>query len=179
MKRNELFQLLTNSCSTDPKKSRPTGFNDIHEYDLVDGGHVVEYYEVGPEKKKVLAMLFESGDLIFRSHPSSRFENVDNASIVHLNRDRAAKTFRLFPIADRLFTSYFYQARKKYLMQLEERIRVYNDYDPFRRYMHVLSNHPWVFDQLSPTDIASYLGVPVEFVIEQLTWALQFYHAKN
>jgi hypothetical protein len=78
---------------------------------------VVEYYEVGPEKKKVLSMLFESGDLIFRSHPSSSFENVDNASIVHLNRDRAAKTFRLFPIADRLFTSYFYQARKKYLMQ--------------------------------------------------------------
>jgi hypothetical protein len=168
MKRKELFRLLTDSCIADPGKSKPAFFNDIHEYDLVDNGHVIEYYEVGPGKKKVLAMLFECGDMIFRSHPSSSFENVDGASIVHINRDKAAKIARRFPIAGPLFTDYFYNARKNYLMRLEERIRVFNEYDPFGRYMHLLNNHPWVFEQLSPADIASYLAVPVEFVVEQL-----------
>jgi len=149
MKMNKLFQVLTGLPDTASAKPERRNFGGKYDYAFVLSGYVAEYYEIGPKKKKVMAMLFEEGAVkdIIRQSP--------------------------------IYAHNFHDVQEKYARKVEERILVHQDYSPLRRFMHLLDTTAWAFDELPPVEIASYLAVPVEFVVDQIKWALHFDYEEN
>ena len=175
MKMNKLFQVLTGLPDTASAKPERRNFGGKYDYAFVLSGYVAEYYEIGPKKKKVMAMLFEEGEMLFKSHHSSHFEKINDARMLFFEEGAVKDIIRQSPI----YAHNFHDVQEKYARKVEERILVHQDYSPLRRFMHLLDTTAWAFDELPPVEIASYLAVPVEFVVDQIKWALHFDYEEN
>jgi len=128
---------------------------------FIEKGHVIEYIEVGPERKRVVALFF--GPREFAVHCNLQFSNfqaLDKGTINPFTHGQIIRMLRKFPESRQLYT----ELRKVYQQKVADRIRTLTTMTGPERFAHLKNQQPWVFKLAKMEDIASYLAMPVSMV---------------
>src|ERR1700723_2171199 len=77
MRHRTLFHSLTEiDPATKFARKSPLTPDSINHF-FLESGHMMEYYELGPEGKRIVALFWEAGELVIPSHAQSKFLGLD------------------------------------------------------------------------------------------------------
>lgn len=142
-----------------PVKLTPETVN----YAYLVKGHVMEYYQIGPHAKKVVALFFGPKEFIIKSHAAfSTLESLDDASMDTLPYGAIFRALR-YPEGATIYRGIQMDYRRK----VAERVYSIRSMTAPERFAHLKATQPWVFDVAEKEDVANYLGVSVG-ILEEL-----------
>jgi hypothetical protein len=128
---------------------------------FIEKGHAIEYIEVGPERKRVVALFFGPDEFAIRCHLGySKLEALGNVRSNLFTHGQVMHMLRKFPES----RVYYRELRRRYQEKVEDRIHTLTALTGPERFAHLKKCQPWVFKYADIEDIASYLGISVEMV---------------
>jgi hypothetical protein len=157
MRRRTLFHFLTGTDVTvkTPRK-RPLTPDAINHF-FLEKGHVMEYYKVGPEEKRVVALFWGPGELVIPSHPKSIFLELDEITTGVVTYGKMIRQLRRDPAFRGDYRFFKWEYKKKE----NERLVAVLTMGPKERLAKLEEEQPWVFDLVAEEDIANYLRLNV------------------
>ncbi|HVW62261.1 MAG TPA: hypothetical protein VHC48_19555 [Puia sp.] len=124
-------------------------------------GHVMEYIQVGPERKKVVSLFFGPQEFVVCCNPQySILQSLDQVTNNPFTHRQIRHMLRTYAESRTIYM----EMRKRYQEKVAERIRTLTTMTGPERFTHLKQHQPWVFKLAAIEDIASYLAIPVEMV---------------
>jgi hypothetical protein len=141
-----------------PIKLTPDSVN----YSYLVKGHVMEYYLIGRQAKKMVALFFGPEEYVIKSHAAfSTLECLDDASIESLPYGAIFRALRHPEVA-----ATYREIQMEYRRKVADRIHSMKSMTAPERFAHLKATQPWVFDVVEEEDVANYLGVSVGMLEE-------------
>jgi hypothetical protein len=158
-----LFHELT---GVDPriKGDRPTLLTpDTVSYFFLAKGHVMEFYRIGPQAKKVVALFFGPEEFVLPSHTDfsgfAALDKVETEELSHRTIVRALRNFEGANIQYRVI-------QERYREKVRARVHAMQSLAAPERYAQLKAAQPWVLDLAKEEDVANYLGISVRMLRE-------------
>ena len=140
MRRRTLFHFLTGE---DPSviypRKRLLAPEAINHF-FLEEGHVMEYYLVGPEKKRVVALFWGPGELVIPSHPQSIFKELDEAMTGVVTYGKMIRKLR----RDLEFRKDYQDFKLHYRIKINGRLETVYCLGPKERISKLEKEQPWV-----------------------------------
>jgi len=161
MRKKTLFHELT---GVDPriKGDRPTLLTpDTVSYFFLAKGHVMEFYRIGPQAKKVVALFFGPEEFVLPSHTDfsgfAALDKVETEELSHRTIIRALRNFEGANIQYRVI-------QERYREKVRARVHAMQSLAAPERYAQLKATQPWVLELAKEEDVANYLGVTVKML---------------
>jgi hypothetical protein len=127
-------------------------------YTLLFSGYLMEYFRVGPNGKKVVALFWGPQEHVVPSHRGlSKFHSLKDGTYKKVTHEEMLHCLRRYGGVREVY----WQMRELYRNKVADRIYMAQHMTPAERYAHVEATQPWVFELAEKEDIASYLRVDV------------------
>jgi hypothetical protein len=162
MLKKTLFHELT-GADIRANSERPTPLTpDTVNHFFLKSGHVMEFFQIGDDAKKVVSLFFGPEEYVLPSHYAfSTFVGLDKTTIAELSYGSIIRTLRKFPAA-----AFQYRGvREGYQKKVAERVRSL-DMTVSDRFAHLKATQPWVLKLAKEGDIANYLRISVSILRE-------------
>lgn len=131
---------------------------DTVNYFFLSKGHVMEYYRIGPQAKKVVALFFGPEEFVLPGHAAfSCFEALDDAATDQLTYGTVIRALRNFTDAGNEYR----KIQERYRRKVAERVRMMTLMPAEERFAHLKATQPWVLELAKEEDVANYLGMAV------------------
>jgi len=125
---------------------------------FIEKGHVIEYIEVGHERKRVVALFFGPQEFAIHCHLQySNLQALDKMIVNPFTHGQIMHMLRKFPESHALYRD----LRKIYQKKVADRIRTLTTMTGPERFAYLKEHQPWAFELAQPEDIASYLAIPM------------------
>jgi hypothetical protein len=153
-----LFHELT---GVDPrvKADRPALLTpDMVSYFFLAKGHVMEFYRIGPQAKKVVALFFGPEEFVLPSHHNfSGFAALDKVEVENLSHGTVIRALRNFEGANIQYR----KIQERYREKVRARVHSMQSLTARERYAQLKAEQPWVLELAKEEDVANYLGISV------------------
>lgn len=153
-----LFHELT---GVDPcvKADHPTPLApDTVSYFFLAKGHVMEYYRIGPQAKKVVALFFGPEEFVLPSHNDfSSFAALDTVDTEELSHSTIIRALRNFEGANIQYR----KIQERYREKVRARVHSMQALPAPERFAQLKASQPWVLELATEEDVANYLGISV------------------
>jgi len=162
MRHSPLFSVLVGTLPPQKSSKPPLQLKpDTPVCLFIEKGHVMEYIEVGHERKRVVALFFGPREIALHCHLQySNLVALDDVNSNPFTHGQIMQMLRKFPES----RDHYRGLRKIYQEKVEDRIRMLTTLTGPQRFAHLKQHQPWVLKLADPEDIASYLAVPVDML---------------
>jgi len=127
-------------------------------YFFLKKGHMIEYYQPGPEQRRIVVFFWEAPECVIPSHAfHSILEPLDRIEKMTIRYGGMIRVLRRFP----LMRDFYRKARWMHHEKMEARLYALWHLGPKERLAKLEREHPWVFDLVKEEDIANYLRLNV------------------
>jgi hypothetical protein len=122
---------------------------------------MIEYFKIGPGKKRVVALFWEAPEGVIPSHAyRSIFEPLDETLGMTVRVGNMFEALRQYPFLAECYRG----VRRKYREKVKARLDALTYLGPKERLAKLELEQPWVFDLVPEEDIANYLRLNVGIV---------------
>jgi hypothetical protein len=156
-----LFHELT---GVDPriKADRPALLTpDTVSYFFLAKGHVMEFYRIGPQAKKAVALFFGPEEFVLPSHHDfSGFAPLDKVEVANLSHGTIIRALRNFEGANIQYRV----IQERYREKVRARVHAMQSLTAPERFAQLKATQPWVLELAKEEDVANYLGISVRML---------------
>jgi hypothetical protein len=139
-----------------PQK-RPLSPDSINHFYLEEG-HMMEYYKIGPEEKRIVVFFWEAKEFVIPSHAyHSIFKPLDETVTSAIAYGKMIRQLRCDP----QFRGYYHETKFDYRVKVNGRLNILYTLGPKERLAKLEKEQPWVFDLVEEEDNANYLRLNV------------------
>jgi hypothetical protein len=157
MRRRTLYHILTGAdVSVKIPRKRPLTPDAIN-YFYLEKGHVMEYYEIGQLKKRVVALFWGPNELVIPSSNASKFDWLDEVQPTAPTYGKIIRKLRHDP----MFWEDYRDMKAWYREKVNERLVAMYTMGPKQRLEELAQRQPWVFDLVEEEDVSNYLKLTV------------------
>jgi hypothetical protein len=131
---------------------------DTVNYFFLAKGHMMEYYRIGPQAKKVVALFFGPEEFVLPSHTDfSTFVVLDTADTEQLSHGAIIRALRNFEGANIQYRV----IQERYQEKVRARVYAMQSLTAPERFGRLKAEQPWVLELATEEDVANYLGISV------------------
>ncbi|MRG48162.1 hypothetical protein GFS24_23785 [Chitinophaga sp. SYP-B3965] len=124
-------------------------------------GYAAEFYEWGGKSQRI-SWFWGPGEFIIPTSPYSTVKMLDEGTCVHMTYGNMISILKKHDDARAQYKHF----REQHNIAIAERIKEIKTKTPLEVYVNLISKKPWVLEQVSQEDLASYLNVDLKTLKE-------------